>query len=104
VPAAVDIFDDLGDGEGGHYRWHGWRAAVNQPFNPALGPLATYLGTSGRVGTVTTNRTSAGGVMCTVTRPRHRQHRQRCRRFCGRQRRSCSPMRGSPNPPSRRWW
>jgi prepilin-type processing-associated H-X9-DG protein len=49
VLAASDIFDDLGDGEGGHWRWHGYRAAAGQPFNPALGPLAPYLGTDGRV-------------------------------------------------------
>jgi len=49
VIASADIFDDLGDGEGGHFRWHGTRAAAGQPFNPALGPLAPYLGTGGRV-------------------------------------------------------
>jgi prepilin-type processing-associated H-X9-DG protein/prepilin-type N-terminal cleavage/methylation domain-containing protein len=49
VIASADMFDDLGDGEGGHYRWHGSRAAAGQPFNPALGPLAPYLGLDGRV-------------------------------------------------------
>jgi prepilin-type processing-associated H-X9-DG protein/prepilin-type N-terminal cleavage/methylation domain-containing protein len=49
VIASSDMFDDLGDGEGGHYRWHGYRAAPGQPFNPALGPLASYLGVDGRV-------------------------------------------------------
>jgi prepilin-type N-terminal cleavage/methylation domain-containing protein/prepilin-type processing-associated H-X9-DG protein len=49
VPAAADIFDDLGDGQGGHYRWHGMRDAANQSFDPARGPLAPYLGASARV-------------------------------------------------------
>jgi len=49
VLASSDIFDDLDDGEGGHWRWHGYRAAAGQPFNPALGPLAPYLGVGGQV-------------------------------------------------------
>ena len=46
VLAAADIFNDLGDGRGGHYRWHGSRDAANQPFDPARGPLVSYIGNS----------------------------------------------------------
>ena len=49
VLAAADIFIDLGDGQGGHYRWHGTRDAANQPFDPARGPLVRYLGPAARV-------------------------------------------------------
>ena len=51
VIAAADIAIDLGDGEGGKYRWHGTRDAAGQPFDPTRGPLASYLGKDGRVKT-----------------------------------------------------
>jgi hypothetical protein len=49
VLAAADIFKDLGDGRGGHYRWHGSRDAANQPFDPARGPLVSYIGNGGKL-------------------------------------------------------
>jgi prepilin-type processing-associated H-X9-DG protein len=70
VLASSDIFDDLGDGEGGYYRWEGTRSGPGQPFNAATGPLAPYLGTTGAVrncpvfdpsiGAVTGNNFEAG--------------------------------------------
>jgi len=49
VLAAADIFNDLGDGQGGRFRWHGTRDLANQPFDPSRGPLAPYLGVSGQI-------------------------------------------------------
>ena len=49
VLAAQDIFDDLGDGRGGHFRWQGSRDAANEPFDPAKGPLKPYLGPEGKL-------------------------------------------------------
>ncbi len=51
VLAAADIFNELpGEGaQAGYYRWHGVRSAANEPFDPARGPLAAYLGPTGRV-------------------------------------------------------
>jgi len=49
VAASPDILDDLGDGQGGYDRWEGTRTGMDQPFNPATGPLAPYLGTTGAV-------------------------------------------------------
>jgi prepilin-type N-terminal cleavage/methylation domain-containing protein/prepilin-type processing-associated H-X9-DG protein len=62
VIAASDIFDDLGDGEGGHYRWFGTRDAAGEPFDPARGPLTPYLGLSGQIGVCPTFDTSAGAL------------------------------------------
>lgn len=43
VPAAADI-------QGSNLqRWHGTRTSTDEPFDPAKGPLAPYLGGSGRV-------------------------------------------------------
>jgi prepilin-type N-terminal cleavage/methylation domain-containing protein/prepilin-type processing-associated H-X9-DG protein len=60
VIAAADIFNDLGDGEGGHFRWHGTRDAAGQPFDPARGPLAPYLGPGGQVKSCPTFNPLAG--------------------------------------------
>jgi prepilin-type processing-associated H-X9-DG protein/prepilin-type N-terminal cleavage/methylation domain-containing protein len=70
VIAASDIFDDLGDGEGGHYRWYGTRDAAGQSFDPTRSPLSPYLGNTGsitacpsfdpNVGAVTGNNFEAG--------------------------------------------
>lgn len=49
VIAASDIFVDLGDNEGGHYRWYGTRDAGGEPFDPSRGPLTPYLGQSGQI-------------------------------------------------------
>ncbi|UCD49497.1 MAG: hypothetical protein JSW27_18440 [Phycisphaerales bacterium] len=38
VPAASDMLDDAG-----RHRWHGVRDSLNEPFDPARGPLAGYL-------------------------------------------------------------
>jgi len=38
VPAASDMFDDAG-----RHRWHGVRDRLDEPFEPARGPLAAYL-------------------------------------------------------------
>ena len=38
VPAASDMLDDAG-----RHRWHGVRDSLDQPFDPARGPLAAYL-------------------------------------------------------------
>ncbi len=38
VPAAGDMLDD-----GGRHRWHGVRDGLDEPFDPARGPLAGYL-------------------------------------------------------------
>ena len=39
VPAAPDITSQWG----GKYRWHGVRNSLDEPFDPAKGPLAAYL-------------------------------------------------------------
>jgi prepilin-type N-terminal cleavage/methylation domain-containing protein/prepilin-type processing-associated H-X9-DG protein len=62
VIAASDIFDDLGDGEGGHYRWYGTRDAAGQPFDPARGPLTPYLGLSAAVTACPSFDPSAGAL------------------------------------------
>jgi prepilin-type N-terminal cleavage/methylation domain-containing protein/prepilin-type processing-associated H-X9-DG protein len=49
VIAAQDIFNDLGDGRGGRFRWHGVRDGANQTFDPAKGPLAPYIGSDGKM-------------------------------------------------------
>lgn len=54
VQAARDIWDDLGDGQGGHFRWHGFRSGAGQPFDPAQGPLSGYPDLSGQVKTCPT--------------------------------------------------
>ncbi len=43
APAALDLFNDLGDGRGGHWRWHGYRGAAGEAFDPDRGPLAEAL-------------------------------------------------------------
>jgi len=39
VPAASDMWDNSG-----HYRWHGARDSLDEPFDPTKGPLITYFG------------------------------------------------------------
>ena len=46
VPAASDIFWGAA---GNRHRWHGVRADLNSPFDPAQGPLAKYLGSQGQI-------------------------------------------------------
>ncbi len=46
VPAASDIFAGV---TGNRNRWHGVRANLSSPFDPAKGPLARYLGSGGKV-------------------------------------------------------
>jgi prepilin-type N-terminal cleavage/methylation domain-containing protein/prepilin-type processing-associated H-X9-DG protein len=62
VIAASDIFDDLGDGEGGHYRWYGTRDAAGEPFDPTRGPLTPYLGLSGKIAVCPAFDPSAGAL------------------------------------------
>ncbi len=42
VPAASDI--GLFNPSGGYHRWHGVRSGADAPFDPAKGPLASFLG------------------------------------------------------------
>jgi prepilin-type processing-associated H-X9-DG protein/prepilin-type N-terminal cleavage/methylation domain-containing protein len=42
VPASFDIANEL-------HRWHGFRAATSDAFDPARGPLRDYLGEDGKV-------------------------------------------------------
>ena len=48
VPGSSDIHQTVDSpfamGAGGHWRWHGWRKSGYYPFDPRLGPLASYLG------------------------------------------------------------
>ena len=46
VPAASDIFYGY---SGNLHRWHGVRNGVGQPFDPARGPMAIYLGGDGKI-------------------------------------------------------
>ena len=43
VPAASDMWLDVGLLRGGFHRWHGVRKKANEPFNPLKGPLVKYL-------------------------------------------------------------
>lgn len=49
VLAAEDILVDLGDGQGGRYRWHGTRDAAGETFDPDRGPLRPYMGPDLRI-------------------------------------------------------
>ncbi len=49
VLAAEDIWQPIERGWGGRRRWHGVRDHAGEPFDPARGPLAGYLGADGRV-------------------------------------------------------
>ena len=49
VRAAEDIFDELGSGRSGHWRWHGYRDGPDDPFDPRRSPLAPYLDTNGGI-------------------------------------------------------
>ena len=60
--ASSDIFNDLGDGEGGHFRWYGTRDAAGEPFDPSRGPLTPYLGSSGKIALCPTFDPSAGAL------------------------------------------
>jgi prepilin-type N-terminal cleavage/methylation domain-containing protein/prepilin-type processing-associated H-X9-DG protein len=62
VIAASDIFNDLGDGEGGHFRWYGTRDAAGQSFDPTRGPLSLYMGLSGQAKMCPTFDPSAGAI------------------------------------------
>jgi prepilin-type N-terminal cleavage/methylation domain-containing protein/prepilin-type processing-associated H-X9-DG protein len=62
VLAAQDIFDDLGDGRGGRFRWHGSRERGNQPFDPARGPLAPYIGSQGKLKSCPTFESMVGST------------------------------------------
>jgi prepilin-type N-terminal cleavage/methylation domain-containing protein/prepilin-type processing-associated H-X9-DG protein len=46
VPAASDIFAGVA---GNASRWHGVRADLNSPFDPARGPLARHVGGEGEI-------------------------------------------------------
>ncbi|MHC4717499.1 MAG: type II secretion system protein [Planctomycetota bacterium] len=46
VPAASDIFWGA---SGNLHRWHGARERIGEAFDPAKGPLASYLGHDGRI-------------------------------------------------------
>ena len=62
VPAAADIFVSSG---GNRHRWHGVRPRPGEPFDSAAGPMAKYLGDSGRIRqcpSFTDFHTAAGAV------------------------------------------
>lgn len=44
VPAADDLWIQIGLLQGGYNRWHGRRTGPDQPFDPKKGPLFNYLG------------------------------------------------------------
>jgi prepilin-type processing-associated H-X9-DG protein/prepilin-type N-terminal cleavage/methylation domain-containing protein len=43
VPAADDLWNDIGPLQGGYDRWHGRRTGPDEPFDPMKGPLVGYL-------------------------------------------------------------
>ena len=57
VPAASDIFWGA---SGNLHRWHGVRERIDAPFDPALGPLARYLGRDGKIKQCPSFRTFRG--------------------------------------------
>jgi prepilin-type processing-associated H-X9-DG protein/prepilin-type N-terminal cleavage/methylation domain-containing protein len=44
VPAADDLWNEIGPLQGGYDRWHGKRTGPDEPFDPMKGPLIRYLG------------------------------------------------------------
>jgi prepilin-type processing-associated H-X9-DG protein/prepilin-type N-terminal cleavage/methylation domain-containing protein len=43
VPAADDLWNEIGPLQGGYDRWHGKRTGPDEPFDPMKGPLIRYL-------------------------------------------------------------